>query len=168
MPLATQLSATPPARQRFFISVSAASARVRRSTTSSVTAWIDAARSIWRWVSSSSGFARGAAEQRVEARISHRQPGAIVEIIEDRDGTSRPPSVDQMIEDGLGVFRLAIGRESHDLVFAGIDLEAGVIGESRIEQAERMRKVDFLLDRQLRCRARCPRKSSPIRRRRPW
>jgi hypothetical protein len=40
----------------------------QRSTTSSVTACTEAARSMWRWVSGSSGRARRAAEQRVEAR----------------------------------------------------------------------------------------------------
>ena len=40
-----------------------------------------------------------------------------------------------MVEDAVDVFRLAIGREPHQLVLAGIDLEAGVIGEGGIEQA---------------------------------
>ncbi len=47
-PFITELNATPPARQRFLIPVSAARPRVRRSTTSSVTAWIEAARSMCR------------------------------------------------------------------------------------------------------------------------
>ena len=42
----------------------------------------------------------------------------------------------------VNVFRLAIRRKPHDLVFAGIDLESSVIGERGIEQAERMRKFD--------------------------
>ena len=49
--------------------------------------------------------------------------------------------VDQVVEDQLGVLRLAVGREPHHLVFAGVDLEAGVVGEGRIEQPERMREV---------------------------
>ena len=44
----------------------------------------------------------------------------------------------------IGVFRLAIGREPHQLVLAGIDLEAGVIGEGGIEQPERVREMQLL------------------------
>ena len=29
-----------------------------------------------------------------------------------------------MVEDELSVFRLAVGREAHHLVFAGVDLES--------------------------------------------
>ena len=68
----------------------------------------------------------------------------------------------------LCVFRLAVGREPHHLVFAGVDLEAGVIGERRIKQAERMREVDLLEDLERVAVARSPPTSSPIRRRRPW
>ena len=57
-----------------------ASERVSRSTTSSVTAWIEAARSMWRWVSSSFGLARRPAEQLVEPLVGHGQAGAVVEI----------------------------------------------------------------------------------------
>ena len=73
----------------------------------------------------------------------------------------------RLSQDRARVLRLAVGRQAHHLVFAGIDLEAGVIGEGRIEQAERMREVDLLQ----RSRACCPgparATSSPIRRRRP-
>ena len=52
-----------------------ASARVSRSTTSSVTAWIEAARSMWRWVEQFLRLARRPAEQRVEpARWSCVRP----------------------------------------------------------------------------------------------
>ena len=91
-------------------------------------------------------LARRAAEQRVEARIGHGQPGAIIEIVEVEPERAVGFEIDEMVENFLRVFRLAIGREPHDLVLAGIDLEAGVIGEGRIEQAERMREMDLLGD----------------------
>ena len=50
------------------------------------------------------------------------------------------------VADQLGVFRLAVGREPHHLVFAGVDLEAQVVGEGRVEQAERMREMDLAVD----------------------
>ena len=36
--------------------------------------------------------------------------------------------IDQIVENEFLIFRLAVGREPHHLVFAGVDLEAGVIG----------------------------------------
>ncbi len=57
--MATQFSATPPARHRFFSPVSACSVRASRSTTSSVTFWIEAAMSISRWVIAVSGLRGG-------------------------------------------------------------------------------------------------------------
>ena len=54
-PLATQLSATPPARHSFFMPVSAATVRASFSTMSSVTSWIERATSMCRCVSSDSG-----------------------------------------------------------------------------------------------------------------
>ena len=48
-----------------------------------------------------------------------------------------------MVENAAGIFRLPIRREAHELVLAGIDLEAGVVGEGGIEQPERVRKMDL-------------------------
>ena len=62
--MATQLRATPPARQRFFMPVSAWTCRAMRSMISSVTTWIEAARSISRWVSSVSGVRGGPPKSR--------------------------------------------------------------------------------------------------------
>ena len=49
-----------------------------------------------------------------------------------------------MLQDRFCIFRLAIGRETHDFIFARVDLEARVIGESRVEQPERMGEMNFL------------------------
>ena len=113
-------------------------------------------------------LARRPAEQRIELVVGHAQAGAIVEI-----GLVQPEravglEVDQVVEDELGVFRLAVGRESHHLVFARIDLEAGVVGERRIEQPERMREVQLLAHLQMIAAPEARRTWSPTRRRRPW
>src|SRR5213594_4113537 len=39
--------------------------------------------------------------------------------------------IDQAIQDEFGIARLAVRRQAHDLVLAGIDFEAGVMGEGR-------------------------------------
>ena len=87
---------------------------------------------------------RGAAEKGVELFVGHPQPGAVVEI-----GLIEPESpvvlqVHDVVEDQIGILGLAIGRQPHDLVLARIDLEAGVIGEGGIEEAQGMGKMDFL------------------------
>ncbi len=58
-PFETQLSATPPARHRFDSPVSARSVRASFSTISSVTCWIDAATSMVRASTGSSGSRGG-------------------------------------------------------------------------------------------------------------
>jgi hypothetical protein len=74
-PLATQLSATPPARHRFFSrSPSRGRAAPIFSITSSVTFWIDAARSISRCVSSASACAAGRRTARRTSRSSCVRP----------------------------------------------------------------------------------------------
>ena len=86
------------------------------------------------------------AEQFGEPVVGHGEAGAIVEIGHVEPERAVGLQIDQMIENELCVFRLAVGREPHHLVFAGVDLEAGVIGRGRIQQAERMRKMDLLED----------------------
>ena len=103
---------------------------------------------MWSWRQQLVGAARRLAEQRCEALVGHGQAGAVIEVRHVEPERAVGLEVDQVVEDELRVFRLAIGREPHHLVLAGVDLEAGVIGERRIEQAERMRKVDLLEDLQ--------------------
>ena len=59
LPLATQLSATPPARQRFADPVSFFASVAIASTTRSVTRWIASARSQCSWPISLSASRRG-------------------------------------------------------------------------------------------------------------
>ena len=66
LPLATQLSATPPAQAQILRNRRSPprATRVRRSTISSVTAWIEAARSISRWLNPRVRVGRGGAPNR--------------------------------------------------------------------------------------------------------
>ena len=99
-PLATQFSATPPARTRFFMpGLLAARARPMRSTTSSVTAWMLAARSMCRCSSGDSGLPRRPAEERVEPAAGHRQPLAVVEVVHVQPEAAVGLEVDQVLED---------------------------------------------------------------------
>ena len=64
------------------------------------------------------GAACGAAEQRVEAVVRHPQSRAVVEVLLVEPEAAVFLEVDQVLEDDVGVPRLAVGRESHDLVLA--------------------------------------------------
>ena len=108
------------------------------------------------------GHARRSVEQRVEALVRHRKAGAVVEVVEVEAKRAVGLEVDQIVVDELGVFRDAIGGEPHDLVLPRIDLEAVVICERRIEQAEAVGKVDFLLDLELVAVADARRRGRPL------
>src|SRR5262249_8510571 len=69
--------------------------------------------------------------------------GAVVEVLEIQPEAAVVLDVDEMLSDEWRVPRLPVGREPHDLVLAGVDLEPRVVGEGRIEQPERMGKVNL-------------------------
>ncbi len=136
--------------------VSRRSVRASRSTTSSVTAWIEAARSISRWVSGVPACAAGR-RRAVERVVGHGQAGAVVEVVHVEPERAVVLEVDQVLADQRRRNRLAVGRQAHQLVLAGVDLEPGVVGEGRIEQPQRMREVDLPQRRQ----RGCPRPARP-------
>jgi hypothetical protein len=94
-------------------------------------------------------IARRRAEQTVEARIGHRQPGAIVEVFEIEPERAVGLEINEIVVDELREARRAVGREPHHLVLAGIDLEAGVVGEGRVQEPEAVGEMDFLGDREV-------------------
>jgi hypothetical protein len=71
-------------------------------------------------------------KQRIEAPVGHREAGAVVEEILVHAERAVQAQINDMIENRLNIFRLAIGREPHDLVLAGVHLEPKVIGEGGI------------------------------------
>ena len=114
------------------------------------------------------GVARRAAEQLVELARGHGEAGRVVEVALVEPERAVVLQVDQMLEDQVGVLGLAVGREAHHLVFAGVDLEAGVVGEGGVEQAERCAASGSRARLRGCCRDRWRPRSWPIRRRRPW
>ena len=85
-------------------------------------------------------------EQSVELLVRHRQTGTVVEVRHVEAERTVRPEIDEIVENRLRIGRLAIGRQTHYLVFARIHPETGVIGECGIQQSERMREVYFLDD----------------------
>ena len=89
------------------------------------------------------GLARLDAEHIGELVVRHAQAGTIIEVgLVETEGAVFL-EVDDLVEDQVLEPGLAIGCQAHDLVLARIDLEAGVVGESRIEQSQRMREVQL-------------------------
>ena len=82
------------------------------------------------------GRAGRAAEQVMEAGVRHGQARAVVEEAHVRAEGAVLAQVHQALEDELREARLAVRGQAHDLVLARVDLEAGVVGESRVEQPE--------------------------------
>ncbi len=148
LPLATQLSATPPARQRFFSPVSRGDGASQLEH-HLLGHCLDRSGQIHFALGERRfGLARRGAEQRIEARVGHRQPGAVVEVVQIQPETAVVLDVDELLLDELEILRLAVGGEPHHLVFARVDLEAGVVGEGGIEQPERVGEVDLADDLQ--------------------
>src|SRR5262249_52805549 len=83
-------------------------------------------------------------EQTVELLVGHPKSGAVVEIAQIEPEGAVRLQVDEVIEDQLCVAGLTIGGEAHDLVLARVDLEARVVGEGGIEEADGVREVDLL------------------------
>ena len=54
-----------------------------------------------------------------------------------------------MLINRLHVLGLPVGRQAHDFVLPGIDLEAGVVSKRRVQQPERMGKGDIPQGREL-------------------
>ena len=90
------------------------------------------------------GLARRPANQLVELAVGHRQAREVVEVLLIEPERSVVAQIDQFLVDDVDVFRLAVRRESHDLVFAGVDLEPGVVRERRIQQSKRIRPVQLV------------------------
>ena len=102
------------------------------------------------------------AEERVELAARHGEPGAVVEVLHVEPEGAVRLQVQQMIEDGVDVLRAPIGRQAHHLVLAGVDLEAEVVGEGRVEEADRVREGDLPERGQLAAVAEPGRRGGPL------
>src|SRR6185295_8941699 len=108
------------------------------------------------------GLTRAPSEQIRKTLIGHRETSAIVEVVHVEAEASIRLQVDEMVQDRLHERGLPVRREPHDLVFAGVDLESGVIGERRIEQADRMGKMDLLVYLEIAATTLCERGRRPF------
>ena len=90
-----------------------------------------------------SGFSWGTAEEPVEPAVRHGQTLAVIEVLHVEPQRPVLSQVDQLIQNFPRVSGFAVRRQAHDLVFARIDLESRVVGERRIEQAERVGKMQL-------------------------
>jgi hypothetical protein len=61
--------------------------------------------------------------------------------------------VHHLAHDALGVHRLAVGGQPHDLVLGAVDLEAQVVGEGAVEQPQAVGEADLLEQRDVRALA---------------
>ena len=108
------------------------------------------------------GIARRRAEQPIEPAVGHRQALAIVEVLHVEPEAPIGLEIDQMFRDEVFVDGPAVGRQSHQLVFAAVDLEPAVVRHGRIQQAERMRELDLLREFDLVATAHAKRRRAPL------
>jgi hypothetical protein len=86
-------------------------------------------------------------EQIGEGVVRHGQADAIVEILHVEMERAVVLEEDELVENEIAIARLAIRREAHQLVLARIHLEPRVIGEGGIKEAERVREMQLLVNR---------------------
>ncbi len=142
-PLATQLRATPPARHR-----PALAGQARRGAghpqDDLLGHLLDRPGQVHLPAGEVRlGRPRRAAEHVVEAAVGHAQRGQVAEVLPVDRERAVVVEVDQVVEDGVHVAGLAVGGEAHQLVLAGVDPEAAVVGERGVEQAEGVREVEL-------------------------
>ena len=104
--------------------------------------------SISRCVIGDSGCRGGPPNSRVELRRRHRQALAVVEVRHVHPHGPVVFHVHHLAGDAIDVARLAVRRQPHQLVFARVDAKPAVVGERRIQQAERVREPQFVRQRE--------------------
>ena len=68
-------------------------------------------------------------KQCVKLAVGHGQAGCIVKIAHIQPETAVVFYIQQLVQDQVDVLRFAIRGQAHQLVFAGIYLEAGIVGK---------------------------------------
>ena len=106
--------------------------------------------------------ARRPAEQLGEPAIGHRQPLAVIEVRHVHPEAPVRPQIDQVLEDHVLINGPTVGSQAHQLIFAAVDLEPAVISERRIEQPQRVRKLELLEKAQLVPLALAERRRAPL------
>src|SRR5262249_10832851 len=107
-------------------------------------------------------LARRSSEQTFEGWIGHPERVGIAEEILIESQASIFADVNELFLDHRNVFRLAVGREAHDLVLPAIDLETCVISKSAVEQAKAVRETEFFQQRDLPASPKADRTSRPL------
>ena len=54
-------------------------------------------------------------------------------------------NIDQIIVNGLNIFRLSVRGQAHHFIFARIDFKARVIGKGRVKKPQGVGKMDFVV-----------------------
>ena len=142
-PLPTQFSATPPAKTRLLMPVSAWTCRVVRSMTSSVHRLHRGRQVHLPLRHLRLGLSGRPAQELVELPRGHGQSLAIVEVAHVEPIGAVLLEINDLLEQGVSVDRPAVWSEPHHLVLATVDSEAGVVGKRRVKQAQRMREAEL-------------------------
>ena len=88
--------------------------------------------------------ARPPAEESIKLLVRHAQAAWKIEIFQIQPERPVGTQIDQVFVNRWNKSRLAIGRQTHQFVFAGIDPKSAVGSERRVKQSQRMRKTQLL------------------------
>src|SRR3990172_9124333 len=89
-------------------------------------------------------ISRLATEQCVKSPVGHAKPGAVIKVVEVQPETPVVLDIYQVVIDGPDEARLSKGGQTHQLMFAGIDFESGVIGKCGVQESQRMGEMQLL------------------------
>ena len=89
-------------------------------------------------------LARRTAKKLVETPVSHLETRQKIEIGKIQPERAVRAQLQEMVQNGLAVSRLAIRSQPHQFVFPRVDAETAIGREGRIQQAQRVRKAYFL------------------------
>ena len=90
-------------------------------------------------------IARWAAKKIMEARVGHRKPLAVIEIIHVQPETAIRFQIDEVLINRICINGAAVRREAHEFVLATVYPEAAVVSHGRIKKPEGMGELEMLL-----------------------
>ncbi len=84
-----------------------------------------------------------ASEELVEGPVGHGEPVVVGEVLHVELEGAVLVEVDHLLHDPLEVRGLPVGSEAHHLVLGAVDLEAEVVGERAVEEAQAVGEADL-------------------------
>ena len=116
------------------------------STIRSVATWIDAARSASRRVGVEPSGRAGPSNSRSNAGVIVVRPADVAEVLEVEGDRAVVVESGEVLEDEVGVARLAERSQAHEFALPAVDAEPAIRGEGGIQQTDRVGESELAVD----------------------